>query len=116
MAFHFCPNLKKHKLLAWYFLMSAFTRNRTDGYKPLFFLFCLFALGWITVLLYAGGMTTSIKAGMAFLDWPLSNGSVNPAGWLTESDKMAEHSHRLLGMKIGLLSIGLFLWTYLLFL
>ena len=58
-------------------------------------------------------MTTSIKAGMAFLDWPLSNGSVNPAGWLTESDKMAEHSHRLLGMKIGLLSIGLFLWTHL---
>ena len=94
-------------------VMSAFTRNRTDGYKPLFFLFCLFALGWITLLLYAGGMTTSIKAGMAFLDWPLSNGSVNPAGWLTESDKMAEHSHRLLGMKIGLLSIGLFLWTYL---
>ena len=80
--------------------MSALTQNRTDGYKPLFFLFCLFALGWITVLLYAGGMTTSIKAGMAFLDWPLSNGSVNPAGWLTESDKMAENSHRLLGMKI----------------
>ena len=93
--------------------MSALTQKRTDGYKPLFFLFCLFALGWITILLYAGGMTTSIKAGMAFLDWPLSNGSVNPAGWLTESDKMAEHSHRLLGMKIGLLSIGLFLWTYL---
>ncbi len=50
---------------------------------------------------------------MAFLDWPLSNGSVNPDGWLTESDKMAEHSHRLLGMKIGLLSIGLLIWTWL---
>jgi cytochrome c oxidase assembly protein subunit 15 len=93
--------------------MSALTQQRTDGYKPFLFLFCIFALCWITVLLYAGGMTTSIKAGMAFLDWPLSNGSVNPEGWLTESDKMAEHSHRLLGMKIGLLSIGLFIWTYL---
>jgi cytochrome c oxidase assembly protein subunit 15 len=93
--------------------MSALTQQRTSGYKPLLFLFCLFALGWITMLLYAGGMTTSIKAGMAFLDWPLSNGSVNPDGWLTESDKLAEHSHRLLGMKIGLLSFGLFLWTYL---
>jgi len=93
--------------------MSALTQQRTDGYKPFLFLFCIFALGWITALLYAGGMTTSIKAGMAFLDWPLSDGSVNPEGWLTESDKMAEHSHRLLGMKIGLLSIGLFLWTYL---
>lgn len=87
--------------------------QRSSGYKPLLFLFCVFSLCWITLLLYAGGFTTSIKAGMAFLDWPLSNGSVNPEGWLTESDKLAEHSHRLLGMKIGLLSIGLFLWTWL---
>ena len=93
--------------------MSALTKNRTESYKAFLFYFCIFALGWITLLLYAGGMTTSIKAGMAFLDWPLSNGSVNPEGWLTESDKMAEHSHRLLGMKIGFLSIGLFIWTYL---
>ncbi|MEC8332756.1 MAG: COX15/CtaA family protein, partial [Verrucomicrobiota bacterium] len=93
--------------------MPALTNYRTDSYKPLLFLFCLFALCWITVLLFAGGFTTSIKAGMAFLDWPLSNGSVNPKGWLTETDKLAEHSHRLLGMKIGLLSIGLLLWTYL---
>ena len=93
--------------------MPALTNYRTDSYKPLLFLFCLFALCWITVLLFAGGFTTSIKAGMAFLDWPLSNGSVNPKGWLTETDKLAEHSHRLLGIKIGLLSIGLFLWTYL---
>lgn len=50
---------------------------------------------------------------MAFLDWPLSNGSVNPEGWLSETDKLAEHSHRLLGMKIGFLSIGLFIWTWL---
>jgi cytochrome c oxidase assembly protein subunit 15 len=50
---------------------------------------------------------------MAFLDWPLSNGSINPEGWLTESDKFAEHSHRLLGMQIGLISIGLVLWTFL---
>ena len=93
--------------------MPALTNYRTDNYKPLLFLFCLFALCWITLLLYAGGFTTSIKAGMAFLDWPLSNGSVNPQGWLTETDKLAEHSHRLLGIKIGLLSIGLLLWTYL---
>jgi cytochrome c oxidase assembly protein subunit 15 len=93
--------------------MLALTHNRTDQYKPLLFFYCIFALAWITLLLYMGGFTTSIKAGMAFLDWPLSNGSVNPEGWLTESDKLAEHSHRLLGMKIGILSIGLFIWTYL---
>lgn len=94
-------------------IMPAMPPLRTSGYKPLLLAFCVFALCWITVLLFAGGFTTSIKAGMAFLDWPLSNGSVNPDGWLTESDKMAEHSHRLLGMKIGLLSIGLFVWTFL---
>lgn len=92
--------------------MFARVQNRSADYKPWLFSYCIFALCWITVLLYAGGFTTSIKAGMAFLDWPLSNGSVNPDGWLTETDKLAEHSHRLLGMKIGLLSIGLFIWTW----
>lgn len=92
--------------------MRRLTSHRTEGYKPGLFLFCLFALFWVTLLLFAGGFTTSIKAGMAFLDWPLSDGSVNPEGWLTEQDKLAEHSHRLLGMKIGLLSIGLVLWTW----
>ena len=92
--------------------MASLTSQRTVHYKPLLFAFCVFALGWIAALLFAGGFTTSIKAGMAFLDWPLSNGSMNPDGWLTESDKLAEHGHRLLGMKIGLLSIGLFIWTY----
>jgi len=88
-------------------------RKRNAAYKPWLFAYCCFALAWITLLLYAGGFTTSIKAGMAFLDWPLSDGSVNPEGWLTETDKLAEHSHRLLGAKIGLLSIGLFIWTWL---
>jgi cytochrome c oxidase assembly protein subunit 15 len=87
--------------------------RRPAGYRPLFFWFCLFALAWATLLLFAGGFTTSIRAGMAFLDWPLSDGSVNPAGWLEERDKLAEHSHRLLGMKVGLLAIVLALWTWL---
>ena len=61
----------------------------------------------MTLLLFAGGVTTSIQAGMAFLDWPLSNGSLNPEGWTHAADQLAEHSHRLLGMKMGLLSIAL---------
>lgn len=86
--------------------------SRTADFKLGLFLYCLFALVSITLLLFAGGFTTSIKAGMAFLDWPLSNGSINPEGWLTETDKFAEHSHRLLGMQIGLISMGLVLWTF----
>jgi cytochrome c oxidase assembly protein subunit 15 len=66
---------------------------------------CLFTLGWSVLVLQAGGFTTSIRAGMAFLDWPLSNGSINPPGWLTEIDKFAEHSHRLAAAGLGLLCI-----------
>ncbi len=59
------------------------------------------------LLLYAGGFTTTIKAGMVFPDWPTSNGSFNPTGWTKNQAMLAEHGHRLLGMIIGLLSIGL---------
>lgn len=85
--------------------------ERTPAYKPAFFWFTLFALIWSTFLLFAGGFTTSIQAGMAFLDWPLSNGSLNPQGWMEEPDQLAEHSHRLLGMKLGLLAIVIFAWA-----
>ncbi len=83
-------------------------------YKPILFWFGLVSLVWITFLLYAGGFTTSIRAGMAFLDWPLSNGSINPEGWLENEDMLAEHSHRLLGFVMGLLSIGLCVAAYVL--
>lgn len=66
------------------------------------FVLCLATLAWAILVLQAGGFTTSIHAGMAFLDWPLSNGSVNPPGWLTEIDKFAEHSHRLAATVLGL--------------
>ncbi|HQU09867.1 MAG TPA: COX15/CtaA family protein, partial [Opitutales bacterium] len=49
---------------------------------------------------------------MAFLDWPLSNGSLNPDGWTEHADQLAEHSHRLLGMKVGVLSLIACLWVY----
>lgn len=68
---------------------------------------CLVTLAWSVLVLQAGGFTTSIRAGMAFLDWPLSNGSVNPPGWLTEIDKFAEHSHRLAATVLGLLAIAI---------
>lgn len=68
---------------------------------------CYIALGWSILVLQAGGFTTSIRAGMAFLDWPLSNGSINPPGWLTEIDKFAEHSHRLAASGLGILCIAI---------
>ncbi|RME69024.1 MAG: cytochrome oxidase assembly protein [Verrucomicrobia bacterium] len=87
--------------------------DRTANYKPALAWFCVFALAWVVCLLFAGGFTTSIEAGMAFLDWPLSNGSINPDGWLTEPHKMAEHSHRLLGATVGTLTLVIAIWTWL---
>jgi cytochrome c oxidase assembly protein subunit 15 len=84
--------------------MTAPARTRPDR---LLLGLCWATLLWAVLVLQAGGFTTSIQAGMAFLDWPLSNGSVNPPGWLTEIDKFAEHSHRLAATGLGLLIVAL---------
>jgi len=63
-------------------------------------------------LLYAGGFTTTIGAGMIFPDWPLSNGSLNPEGWTQNPAMAAEHSHRLLGMIVGNLTLALAIWIW----
>ncbi len=70
-------------------------------------LFCVVLFAATLPLIYMGAFTTTIKAGMVFLDWPLSNGSINPDGWLQDEAMLAEHSHRLFGALVGLLSIGL---------
>lgn len=63
-------------------------------------------------LLYMGAFTTSIGAGMVFDDWPTSNGSFNPEGWLQDIGMLAEHGHRLLGATVGLLTITLTIWIF----
>lgn len=59
------------------------------------------------LLLTLGGVVTSRDAGLVFPDWPLSNGSVNPEGWLADADKGSEHGHRILGALAGLLTVAL---------
>jgi cytochrome c oxidase assembly protein subunit 15 len=92
--------------------MALFQQERTAEVKVNLagFTFMLFAV--TLILLYAGGFTTTIGAGMVFLDWPLSNGSLNPPGWTADEAMLAEHSHRLLGMMTGTLSICLVIWMY----
>ncbi len=65
-----------------------------------------------TVTLVAGALTTSKNAGMAFRDWPNSDGQfmlTYPwfADFARDWDKFLEHGHRLAGMLIGVWSIGL---------
>jgi cytochrome c oxidase assembly protein subunit 15 len=87
--------------------------SRTSSYKPALAWFAALGAAWVFGVVTLGAFTTSIHAGMVFPDWPLSNGSINPDGWLTEIDKFAEHSHRLFGMIMGFLAIGSVIWLHL---
>ncbi len=71
------------------------------------------ALGalWVFALVALGAFTTSIGAGMVFPDWPLSNGSLNPAGWLGDLAMFAEHSHRLSAGLMTVITLVLFVWV-----
>ncbi|MCU0793715.1 MAG: COX15/CtaA family protein [Opitutaceae bacterium] len=74
--------------------------------------FATASAAWVFVVVTMGAFTTSIGAGMAFPDWPLSNGSINPEGWLRDIYMFAEHSHRLFGMVMGMLAIGTVVWLH----
>lgn len=63
-----------------------------------------------------GALVTSLDAGMAFLDWPTSDGqNMFLYPWLQDfhanREKFVEHGHRLAGSLIGLFSIGLVAFT-----
>src|SRR5580658_1169133 len=85
---------------------------RTAGHKPALAVFSAAAAAWVFVLVTLGAFTTSIGAGMAFSDWPLSNGSLNPQGWLTNIAMFAEHSHRLSAGLMTILTGILAFWAW----
>ena len=93
-------------------MASASPSRRTSEHKPALALFAALGGTWVFLLVTLGAFTTSIGAGMAFPDWPLSNGSINPEGWLRDLAMFAEHSHRLTGMMMGLITIGLAVWLW----
>jgi len=85
---------------------------RTAAYKPGLAWFAALGSAWVFVLVTLGAFTTSIGAGMAFPDWPLSNGSLNPAGWLSDLAMFAEHSHRLSAGLMSAITITLAVWLW----
>ncbi len=86
---------------------------RTSLHKPALALFAALGTAWVFVLVMLGAFTTSIGAGMVFADWPLSNGSLNPHGWLTNIAMFAEHSHRLSAGLMSTVTIILAAWLWL---
>lgn len=57
-----------------------------------------------------GALTTSTGSGMAYPDWPLSNGQMMPETSYTTVPGFLEHFHRLAAMATGLLALALALW------
>lgn len=70
--------------------------------------YSILVAGVTVLLIWWGAATTTEKAGMAFADWPLSQGSLNPDGWLKHLPYFLEHGHRLLASMVGFLTLGLF--------
>lgn len=85
---------------------------RTPAYKPGLAWFAALGSAWVFVLVAMGAFTTSIGAGMVFPDWPLSNGSLNPNGWLSDLAMFAEHSHRLSAGLMSMITIAIVVWLW----
>ena len=68
----------------------------------------LLLVGATWLMICVGGLVTTLKAGMAFADWPTSDGyNMFLYPWFKAAhDKFIEHGHRLFGTVIGMLSIA----------
>jgi len=86
------------------------TSSPSPVYHPALAWFAALGSAWVFVLVMLGAFTTTIGAGMAFADWPLSNGSLNPHGWLSNIAMFAEHSHRLSATTMGIITIIMAIW------
>jgi cytochrome c oxidase assembly protein subunit 15 len=64
------------------------------------------------VVIMIGGHTTTTGAGMAFPDWPLSHGSLNPDQWWTDFMQRLEHGHRMAAESVALLIGILCAWVW----
>jgi cytochrome c oxidase assembly protein subunit 15 len=85
---------------------------RSLQYRPALAAVSALGTAWVFILVMLGAFTTSIGAGMAFPDWPLSNGSLNPQGWLDNLAMFAEHSHRLSAGVMSTVTIVLAVWIW----
>ncbi|WP_166821602.1 COX15/CtaA family protein [Thalassoroseus pseudoceratinae] len=85
--------------------------NSAD-YRPLVHRYAMLMCGIALLPLIMGALTTTLKAGLAFPDWPTSDGQfMLTYPWFHDwvrgaTEKFCEHGHRLAGALIGFVSIG----------
>ena len=65
-------------------------------------------------LIFVGAMVATTRSGMAFMDWPTSNGLIWPGldKWIHQKDMFWEHIHRLIAEGVGILAICLLIWSF----
>jgi heme a synthase len=80
---------------------------RSARHRPLLFALAVITAATALLPIVVGALVTSHKAGMAFPDWPTSDGrGMFAYPWLKSAgDKFIEHGHRLAGIVIGCVSI-----------
>ena len=94
--------------IALLFAANAFLKSRSEESKAKIFKSLLWTFLVSTVgLIYMGAMTVSTRSGMAFPDWPTSDGVLWPSWnyFTAQQDRFYEHGHRLMGQFVGYLAI-----------
>ncbi len=76
------------------------------------FRLCLALLVTAAITVLKGALTTSTGSGMAYPDWPLSDGQVMPESSYTTLAGFFEHFHRVAASATGLLALALALWLH----
>ena len=80
-------------------------------YRPAQHWFTVFVAIMAFLLLIAGGLVTSNNAGLAVPDWPTSFGSLYKMPKMIGGVKF-EHGHRMVAEIVGLLTIVVTVWTW----
>jgi heme a synthase len=80
---------------------------RSQRHRPVLFWLALATAATALLPIVVGALVTTLDAGMAFRDWPTSDGQgMFSYPWLhSVGDKFVEHGHRLAGITIGCVSI-----------
>lgn len=101
--------------------MSRLSNAKIEGFKEHFIpsrynaaqhWFTVFVAVLAFLLLIAGGLVTSNNAGLAVPDWPTSFGSLYKMPRMIGGVKF-EHGHRVVAEVVGLLTIVVAVWTWL---
>jgi cytochrome c oxidase assembly protein subunit 15 len=91
-------------------LMTQSSNAQSTPYHRAYHRFTVLAASCVFLLIIAGALVTSNDAGLSVPDWPTSFGSLYRIPPLVGGVKF-EHGHRMLAEFIGLLTIGVAVWT-----